>query len=133
MTEFQKEQVKKLRLCGLGYIKVAQAVGISENTVKSYCRRNNLAGDIITFEGALACKFCGNILGKKKGKKVFCNNSCRQEYWKNNQSKINRKTATEHVCLMCKNTFIDYAKKNRKYCSRNCYIAARYQEVDVRE
>ena len=46
MTEEQKSRIHLLRERGLGYIRVAQALGISENTVKSYCRRNKLTGKL---------------------------------------------------------------------------------------
>ena len=44
MTDAQKEQVRYLRCEGLGYGAIATRLGISENTVKSFCRRNNLTG-----------------------------------------------------------------------------------------
>lgn len=40
MTYNQREQIKKLRAAGTGYGEIAQAPGISANTVKSFCRRN---------------------------------------------------------------------------------------------
>ena len=43
MTNEQKIQIAEMRKLGLGYIKIARNLGISENTVKSFCRRNNLA------------------------------------------------------------------------------------------
>ena len=42
MTESQKQQILSFRRQGIGYLKIAQELGISQNTVKSYCRRNNL-------------------------------------------------------------------------------------------
>ena len=45
MNVEQKETVRKLRLKGLRYIRIAKIVGISVNTVKSYCRRHRLTGD----------------------------------------------------------------------------------------
>jgi DNA-directed RNA polymerase specialized sigma24 family protein len=41
----QKQKLHKMRLEGSSYSKIASALGISENTIKSiksYCRRNNL-------------------------------------------------------------------------------------------
>lgn len=46
MTEEQKSRIHLLRERGLGYIRVAQALGISGNTVKSYCRRDKLTGKL---------------------------------------------------------------------------------------
>lgn len=39
MVDSQKSQIDKMRLSGYGYFKIAKAIGVSENTVKSYCRR----------------------------------------------------------------------------------------------
>ena len=44
MTENQKAQICALRKQGVGYMKIAQQMGISQNTIKSFCRRNNLTG-----------------------------------------------------------------------------------------
>lgn len=38
MTNEQREQITTMRQGGIGYIKIAQELGLSENTVKSYCR-----------------------------------------------------------------------------------------------
>ncbi|MCC9696321.1 RNA polymerase subunit sigma-70, partial [Streptococcus agalactiae] len=33
---------------------------------------------------------------------------------------------TEHVCLACGGEFTSYANPKRKYCSRKCYVTARF-------
>ena len=48
MTEEQKQQVIRLRKEGCGYTAVAHNVGVSKDTVKSFCRRNGLAGRLQT-------------------------------------------------------------------------------------
>ena len=40
LTDGQKILIDKLRREGYGYLKIAKKIGVSENTVKSYCRRN---------------------------------------------------------------------------------------------
>ena len=40
MTNEQRMIVSSLRAQGMGYGAIARKVGISENTVKSFCRRN---------------------------------------------------------------------------------------------
>lgn len=42
MEEKVKQRIIKLRRKGLGYIKVSREVGISVNTIKFFCRINNL-------------------------------------------------------------------------------------------
>ena len=44
MNHQQKEDIRQMRAEGHSYAKIADRLGISENTVKSYCRRNNLGG-----------------------------------------------------------------------------------------
>jgi len=45
MTVLQKEHITQMRTRGDSYSKIASALSISENTVKSFCRRNNLTGN----------------------------------------------------------------------------------------
>jgi uncharacterized protein YjcR len=52
MTSFQKEQIHRMRSAGMGYAKIAASLGISENTIKSYCRRHNLGGIMATSQPA---------------------------------------------------------------------------------
>lgn len=44
MTEEQRKRVFKLRSQGLGYKTIAREVGLSSDTVKSYCKRYHLVG-----------------------------------------------------------------------------------------
>ena len=76
MTDLQKEQIKTLRLQGIGYVKIGEMLGISDNTVRSFCRRNGL-GDAA--KNTVACKHCGKlikIIPKQKPRK-FCSDACR--------------------------------------------------------
>ena len=59
MTNQQKEQIRTMRLQGVGYIKIGKALDISDNTVRSFCRRNGL-GD--KSKNAVACKQCGKLI-----------------------------------------------------------------------
>ena len=70
MTNQQKEQIRTMRLQGVGYIKIGKALDISDNTVRSFCRRNGL-GD--KSKNAVACKQCGKLIkniAKQKPKKL---------------------------------------------------------------
>ena len=44
MTNQQRNQIRTMRLQGAGYIKIGKILGISDNTVRSFCRRNGLDG-----------------------------------------------------------------------------------------
>ena len=43
MTDRQKDRIRQMRAAGYGYMKIAQELGISENTVKSFCQRKGLS------------------------------------------------------------------------------------------
>lgn len=48
MTLEQKQAIEALRLQGIGYVSVATRLGLSVNTVKSYCRRNSLSTTVLS-------------------------------------------------------------------------------------
>ena len=58
MTDAQKEKIRFWRMEGLGYGTIAARLGLSENTVKSFCRRNNLTG-VAAKETPTTCRHCG--------------------------------------------------------------------------
>ena len=62
MNELQKEKIIEFRQLGLSYSKIADALGISINTIRIFCRRNNLGG---------------YVEGNKKIDLTFCKN-CRK-------------------------------------------------------
>lgn len=137
MTEQQKQQIEKLRRDGYGYIKIAQALGVSQNTVKSYCRRKNLTGSLGTQQpkmrmpsddGEHFCLCCGTPVVQNPGRKVkkFCSDICRNKWWNHNLDKVNRKANYDFICPHCKKPFTVYGNANRKYCSHECYVADRF-------
>ena len=133
MNNIQKERIEKMRLQGYSYSKISIASGISENTIKSYCRRNNLGGirnlskqENINNE---SCKRCGKeLIQEKRGQpKKFCSDKCRREWWKENNNSINRKAYYKILCVYCGESFSSYGNKNRKFCSHSCYINTRFK------
>ena len=132
MTELEKQKIIKLRTGGYGYIRIAQTLGMSENTVKSFCRRNSLCGEnksaVKIKDSGCRCRQCGKKITQTAGRKpkVFCSDGCRIAYWTANQDKVVRRTAVEFECPVCHGKFKDYPRNNRKYCSRECYIKRRY-------
>ena len=123
MTEKQQEEIKAMRQAGLGYKKIAAAMSLSENTVKSYCIRNKLkAGD-----GQMVCLECGQSITQptgQKGKK-FCSDTCRIKWW-NHHTDLMKANA---VCAHCGKPF--HGRAGRKYCSHACYIAERFGDTHV--
>lgn len=136
MTASQKEKIAKLRGRGDGYGKIALALGISQNTIKSYCRRNNIGADSVSpvamdeplETGTSFCECCGKeirqIFGHKK--KRFCSDACRNKWWNSHLDLVKRKAVYEYKCPGCGKEFEVYGNSHRKYCSHECYISHRF-------
>lgn len=76
MTEPEKMQAITLRSKGKGYKVIASLLSLSENTVKSFLRRE--------YKDEKLCKNCGktlNLIPNKKPK-TFCSSSCRIKHWR---------------------------------------------------
>ena len=133
MTKDQKIQVLKLRATGYGYKKIAQKLGISPNTVKSFCRRHKTGDDSEhdfspVFSGEMAlCMNCGQQIKQLAGRKrkKFCSGQCRQQYWNTHLDQVHRRAYYIFRCRHCGKEFQVYGDKGRKYCSRACYIEHR--------
>lgn len=125
MMDNQKHLIDKMRLDGDGYLKIAKAIGVSENTVKSYCRRQKNTDK----KGAQAyCAECGKPIdtSKRSGRR-FCSDSCRIKWW--NKHPKAEMPYTAH-CACCGKEIHMRRKNERKYCSHRCYITARYKDGD---
>lgn len=121
MTEIQKTQIKQMRANGIGYLKIAKTLGMSENTVKSYCRRAEREKHEPSH---FCCEQCGKSIDLSKiAAKRFCSDTCRMRWW-NTHPKDNGKYTAE--CLNCGQEIRMRRKGERKYCSHSCYIAYRY-------
>ncbi len=129
MTDAQKQQIRLRRAKGESYSAIARALNISENTIKSFCRRNNI-GVAKKSEQPTAtdlCANCGCLLSHTQGAKHkrFCSDKCRMSWWKAHPEAINRKALYRFVCQTCGTEFEAYGNAGRKYCSRTCFGAAR--------
>ena len=123
MTNEQREQITTMRQGGIGYIKIAQELGLSENTVKSYCRRQN---SVVTKEETARCAECGKPIDiSTRGGRRFCSDTCRMKWWKKHPKADMPYTAN---CTCCGKEIQMRRKGERKYCSHHCYIAARYKD-----
>ena len=145
MTIDQKKKIQQMRQEDRSYLEIALTLGISKNTIKSYCRRKNLD----TSEGSTAktavlkrsceihtdCKQCGKPLvqGKRGQPKKFCSEECRRTWWKGNSSQIAKKAWYTLTCSMCGKEFESYGNKERKFCDHSCYISYRYNDFAKRK
>lgn len=126
MTEEQKTTIARLRTEGAGYKKIADQLGISVNSVKTFCRRNDLTKEAMNTRGE--CLFCGKPLVQTPGhrEKKFCSSACRTRWWsKHRNERIHKK---EHylTCAYCGKKFTAYCEPGRKYCCHACYITDRF-------
>ncbi len=96
MTEEMKMRTEAMREGGLGYVRIAQALGISVNTVRSYCQTQFEKG---TKEKHL-CLYCGKPVKQNPGckEKKFCSDVCRMKWWHDHVERMNRKATYELVC-----------------------------------
>ena len=125
MTNEQQLKILALRQQGYGYIKIGQIIGISDNTVRSFCRRNERGEN--TKAAVFTCKQCGKQIKAMPGRKPrkFCSDSCRVSWWNSHMECVNRKAIYSFNCQHCGKSFSAYGNRSRKYCSHVCYIADR--------
>jgi DNA-binding CsgD family transcriptional regulator/endogenous inhibitor of DNA gyrase (YacG/DUF329 family) len=124
MTVLQKEQITALRGQGLSYGEIAGKVGISKNTVKTFCRRNalnavNASNETKHTASIENCLHCGQPLNKTRSTKKFCSDACRLAW-----NKAHR--LPQAVCAHCGKRFDSNGNSGRKYCSTACYAADRF-------
>lgn len=127
MTAEQKQQICSMRSQGIGYVKIGEALGISDNTVRSFCRRKALGK---AAKNTISCQQCGKpikVIPKRKPKR-FCSDSCRNAWWNSHLNYVNRRAVYEFTCAYCGESFSAYGNKARKYCSHGCYVADRFGE-----
>lgn len=130
----QKEMIEKLRQNGNSYSSIADTMHISINTIKSYCKRNNInPANIIDNRNTVVprcCPQCSNeVIHKPKCKpRRFCSDTCRVSWWNTHQNQVDRKAVYILKCINCGNLFESYGNKNRRYCQHSCYIDDRFNK-----
>ncbi len=129
MTTLQKERIVHLRSQGESYARIANELRISENTVKSCCRRNNVSVGTKQeqYTSKDVCDNCECPLLHTPGakRKRFCSDKCRMMWWKAHPEAVNRKAVYRFACPACGAEFEACGNTHHKYCSRSCFGAAR--------
>ena len=132
MTNGEKMLITQQRRQGLGYTEIARKLGMSVNTVKSFCQRNGIKPVSKTaIPEKDTCRQCGSVLEHTPGrkKKQFCSDACRMHWW--HEHRDMSKTAKGAKCAACGREFI--TDRAQKYCSHACYIAARFGGIHGHE
>ena len=138
MTNEQREKITVLRQQKFGYTAIANSVGLSKDSVKAYCRAHGLAGEKAeshTLEAVPTqlCQNCGKMLVQFHGRKTkkFCSPECRIAWWNAHPEAVKQKAVYKFTCPECGKDFTAYGNANRKYCSHDCYIVARFKGGDA--
>ena len=130
MNAIRQEKVTRMRHEGFGYKKIAQTLGMSVNTVKSYCRRHELGGNVAILPDSdkSLCRNCKKPISQLPGckKRVFCSDACRITWWNAHPEMVKRKAVYPFTCACCGKDFKSYGNRNRKYCSHSCYVSDRF-------
>lgn len=133
MTKEQMMQVILLREKGNSYSQISDVLGISKNTIKSYCQRHSIsvnpAASSSTLMGRDFCRECGKQLPKieKRKPKKFCCSECRVKWWNSHLDQVKKKAIYSFTCACCGKDFSAYGNSHRVYCSHACYIDARFK------
>ena len=133
VTGRQKEQINAMRLRGDSHAAIAVALGLSRNTVKSFCLRN-LRPEALEQQAAPVksgvCDQCGKgfVLCPGHRQRRFCSDQCRMTWWNAHRDLLNSKGMGEQTCACCGKHFMGYERQRRKFCSHTCYIAYRYRK-----
>ena len=139
MNSIEREQIVALRASGQSYARIAGALGLSVNSVKSFCRRNALNSGVgkpveqiesETTQNATFCEQCGQLTVQTPGRKHkrFCSDGCRTAWWNAHRTQVCRKTTRTFCCARCGVQFSRYGVTKRSFCSRSCASAARRKE-----
>ena len=122
MTNDERKRIERLRKNGNSFSRIAEITGLSRDSVRMYCSRNNI---VPGKNSDSCCQQCGKelITNTGKGRKaLFCSSNCRIIYWRKMKEKDRNYTK---VCACCGSEFFSY-RRDRKYCSHECYVKARF-------
>jgi len=127
MTNEQKKRLEQLRSEGLGYKRIAAELGLSLNTVQSFCRRHPAEMRVLGCSNENGCLFCGVMLHHTPGakKRKFCSDRCRITWWNAHPEASAKRKVREVACGFCGVHFSVVGEQTRMYCSRICSARAR--------
>ena len=136
MTSEEKSRLSAMRKAGRSYTEIAAELGISKNTIKTFCRRNGLTREVESKPVEVTpaptterlCPHCGKPVIQLEGRKEkkFCSDTCRNRWWNSHMDMVKRKAIYEYTCPTCGSAFTAYGNSHRKYCCHECYIVDRF-------
>ncbi|WP_075979942.1 RNA polymerase subunit sigma-24 [Bacillus massilinigeriensis] len=143
MNDEQRSQIRIMRYEGIGYKRIGDALGLSRDIIRGYCKRHGLDGratELVVnkdedekFKQKIThvyCLTCGSKLEQKvMGKKrKYCSIECKRK-WEKDNPKIYKLR-----CDYCRKEYLSERVKKRKFCSNDCYVRNRFfKEEDAAE
>ena len=123
MTKEQKILVLHYREQHMTYRQIGEKLGLSPDTVKTFCRRNTPQEDRTETSASTQCRNCGAPVHLLPGRRerLFCSPACRTAYWR----KHNLLGKDPRYCAGC-GALLTGGSASRKYCSHACYISHRF-------
>ena len=123
MTKEQKTLILYYREQHMTYRQIGEKLGLSPDTVKTFCRRNTLREDRTEASASSQCRNCGAPVHPLPGRRerLFCSPACRTAYWR----KHNLLGKDPRYCARC-GALLTGGSASRKYCSHACYIRHRF-------
>ena len=105
------------------YRQIGEKLGLSPDTVKTFCRRNTPREDRTEASASSQCRNCGAPVPPLPGRRerLFCSPACRTAYWR----KHNLLGKDPRYCAGC-GALLTGGSASRKYCSHACYIRHRF-------
>ena len=134
MKNAEKNTILLMREQRKSYKCIADELGISINTVKSFLLRKlktQNAVDITQPDSSYRhCKQCGTLFHQTEHSKakIFCSDRCRIIWWNAHRNLAERASAHQQICAICGSSFYTY---HGQYCSRTCYGKARSRKAGV--
>ena len=123
MTKEQKTLILYYREQHMTYRQIGEKLGLSPDTVKTFCRRNTPQEDRTETSTSSQCRNCGAPVHPLPGRRerLFCSPACRTAYWR----KHNLLGKDPRYCAGC-GALLTGGSASRKYCSHACYIRHRF-------
>lgn len=123
MTKEQKILVLHYREQHMTYRQIGEKLGLSPDTVKTFCRRKRAQSERTEESVQAQCRNCGAPVHLLPGRRerLFCSPACRTAYWR----KHNLLGGTPRYCAGC-GALLTGGSASRKYCGHACYIRHRF-------
>lgn len=123
LTETEKRKITNLRKRGFSGIQIAEKLKIDGISVSIFLSRSG--------QKAPVCEMCGKKLVPDIRKKTrrFCSDRCRMKWWNAHPELLKHRKEYAIVCAGCGKEFVSPGRKNRKYCSRECFFTSMRKET----